>query len=51
MFHVHNQYNGGNRYKEITIIQSSCGNDCRDGVNEKQRNRREGQVNSEWGGN
>lgn len=51
MFHILEQYNDGNRYKEIIIIQSGCGNDCRDGMNEEQRNRREGQVNSEWKGN
>lgn len=33
-----------------TIIQSGFGNDCRDDMNEGQRNRR-GQVNYEWEGN
>lgn len=33
MFHVLDQYNGGERHKEITIIQSDCGNDYKNGIN------------------
>lgn len=27
-------YDGGNRHKEVIIIQSSCNNDCKDSMNQ-----------------
>lgn len=32
----------------MTTIQSGCGNDCKDGMNQVQRNTGEGEVSSEW---
>lgn len=36
------------RKKEMTTIQSGCGNDCKDGMNQVQRNTGEGEASSEW---